>query len=423
MARRRDQRAAGQAGPSHDQTATVAVGQHRRVEPGGENGGQVLRLLALIAIAGGVIALTAGACVLSYTSVHDLAVQSGVSVSLARIYPGVADAMLVIAGCAVLALRGAGLISKIYAWLCFVILLAAIAAGSALRPAGVHVPKRWAEVTAAIFPWALVLVAFGLLLALLRHSRRRRRVTEAAATARAADAVPPAGLVPPAGPTPPILPPPPAPVPPAVAPVPSVPSAAEGPRPAQSGPAQPVAQGAGPGASRGTFEPGALEPGTFEPGALEPGTLEPGTFEPGGWRVTTVEPEPASADHEPESEPADGSFDPITHEATTRRSDTDPAAPLGSLSPDHPSPTSQTAPRDRPAPLFATDLPPARPDQPATAEAGIGTADVGTGIADAGTGTGWPTEPRPAEPSTSPWLTRPPTDQPPSAPPSSTEPP
>ncbi|HXS67128.1 MAG TPA: DUF2637 domain-containing protein, partial [Streptosporangiaceae bacterium] len=394
MARRRDQRAAGQAGPSYDQTATVAVGQHRRVDPGGENGGRILRLLALIAIAGGVIALTAGACVLSYTSVHDLALQAGVSVSLAKIYPGVADAMLVIAGCAVLALRGAGLISKIYAWLCFVILLAAIAAGSALRPAGVHLPKRWAEVTAAIFPWALVLLAFGLLLALLRHARRRRPVTEAAAAARSADAMPPAGG-PPAGSTPPNLPPPPAAVPPAI---PS--AAAEGPRPAQSGPAQPVPQGAGPGAG-----PRMLEPETLEPGTFEPGTSEPGTFEPGGWRLTTVEPEPASADHEPGSESAGGGFDPITHEAATRRPDTDPAAPLGSLSPDHPSPTTQTAPRDRPAPLFATDLPPTRPEQPAAA--------------DAGTGTGWPTEPRPAEQSTSPWLTPGPADRPPA---SSTEP-
>ena len=147
MARRREQRAAGQAGPPHDQsTATVAVGQHRRVEPG-ENGGRVLRLLALIAVAGGVIALTAGACVLSYTSVHDLALDAGVSGSLAKIYPGVADAMLVIAGCAVLALRGAGLISRIYAWLCFIVLLAAVAAASAVRPAGYHMNKHWADIT------------------------------------------------------------------------------------------------------------------------------------------------------------------------------------------------------------------------------------------------------------------------------------
>jgi len=121
------------------------------------------------------VALTTAACVLSYSSVHDFALNAGIKPSLARIYPDIADAMLAIAGCSVLALRGAGLLSKVYGWLCFVVLLGTLAATSAAHEAGLNMPRRAAEITAAIFPWALVLIAFGLLLALLRHARRRRQ--------------------------------------------------------------------------------------------------------------------------------------------------------------------------------------------------------------------------------------------------------
>ncbi len=61
-----------------------------------------------VAVAVGLAALTAAACVLSYSSVHHFAMQAGVSASLARIYPLIFDAMLAVAGCSVLALRGAG---------------------------------------------------------------------------------------------------------------------------------------------------------------------------------------------------------------------------------------------------------------------------------------------------------------------------
>jgi hypothetical protein len=60
---------------------------------------------------------------------------------------------------------------------------------------------RSAEITVAIFPWALVLVAFGLLLALLRHARRRR-LSQRAVPVRAALEAPPLepAAVEPAGP-------------------------------------------------------------------------------------------------------------------------------------------------------------------------------------------------------------------------------
>jgi uncharacterized protein DUF2637 len=137
--------------------------------------GRVLRLLGLIAVALGLAALTAAACTLSYTSIHHLAIDAGVSRRLAATYPFLFDALLVIAGCAVLALRGAGLPSKIYAWFCLLVLLAALAAGGAARAAAVHIPHRLAGIVAAVVPWALVMIGFGLLLALLRYARIRRQ--------------------------------------------------------------------------------------------------------------------------------------------------------------------------------------------------------------------------------------------------------
>jgi hypothetical protein len=139
----------------------------------------------LLAVVVGLVALTTAACVLSYSSVHDFALNAGIKPSLARIYPDIADAMLAIAGCSVLALRGAGLLSKVYGWLSFVVLLGALAATSAAHEAGLSMPRRAAEITAAVFPWALVLVAFGLLLALLRYARRRRQSQGASSAADA----------------------------------------------------------------------------------------------------------------------------------------------------------------------------------------------------------------------------------------------
>jgi len=137
--------------------------------------GRALRLLGLIAVAIGLAALTAAACTLSYSSIHHLAIDAWVSRRLAAIYPFIFDALLVIAGCAVLALRGAGLPSKIYAWFCLLVLLGALAAGGAAHAAAIHIPHRLAGVVAAVVPWALVLIGFGLLLALLRYARIRRQ--------------------------------------------------------------------------------------------------------------------------------------------------------------------------------------------------------------------------------------------------------
>ncbi len=179
MARKSDSRQARPGAYPGRRAAYAGAGRPQDTDPPGSaphgrDAGRALRVLALVAVVAGLAALTAAACVLSYSSVHHLAVQAGAAGRLASIYPLIFDALLVLAGCSVLALRGAGLISRVYSWLCLLVLLAALAAGGAIRAAAVKVPHKLAAVVAAIVPWALVLIGFGLLLALLRYARLRR---------------------------------------------------------------------------------------------------------------------------------------------------------------------------------------------------------------------------------------------------------
>jgi hypothetical protein len=85
----------------------------------------------------------------------------------------------------VLSLRGAGLVSRCYAWLSLLVLLAASAGADTLHSTGTRLPHREAAAAAAIIPWALLLIGFGLLLAMLRHARLRRAATAARAAEQA----------------------------------------------------------------------------------------------------------------------------------------------------------------------------------------------------------------------------------------------
>jgi hypothetical protein len=143
------------------------------VQPGKDVGAR-WRTVAIVMVAISLLALAALACVLSYPSLHALAGQAAVSPTQAKVYPMIFDAMLVIAASAVLALRGAGLFSRIYAWLSLLVLLAALVGGGVVRAAGIGVPRRSAAITAAALPWALVLIGFGLLVTLLGYARQRR---------------------------------------------------------------------------------------------------------------------------------------------------------------------------------------------------------------------------------------------------------
>jgi Protein of unknown function (DUF2637) len=148
--------------------------------------GRVLRAIALTAVSAGVLVLAAAAFVLSYSGIHAVARQAGVSATLARGYPVIFDALLVIACAAVLSLRGAGAVSRFYAWLSLVVLLGATAGADALHSTGTAVPHRTAALVAAIIPWILLLIGFGLLLAMLRHFRLHRAPAPAPALTREA---------------------------------------------------------------------------------------------------------------------------------------------------------------------------------------------------------------------------------------------
>jgi len=133
-----------------------------------------MRILGLAAVGIGVAALAAATFVLSYPAIHVLALRAGVTPRLARGYPLLIDAMLVIVLAAVLALRGASLPSRLLAWGTLLAVLGAAAGADALHAAHRKLPQHVAAITAAVLPWVLVLLAFALLLAMLRYARFRR---------------------------------------------------------------------------------------------------------------------------------------------------------------------------------------------------------------------------------------------------------
>ena len=139
-----------------------------------------LRLVALIVAVIGVLALAAAAFVLSYPGARDTALTAGVTKELARIYPGLFDAVLVIACAGALSLRGA---LRAYAWLAILVITAAIAAADATHAMAVTLPKRPMEATVAVVPWAVLLIGFTLLYAIARQARPTRTPSPATTAA------------------------------------------------------------------------------------------------------------------------------------------------------------------------------------------------------------------------------------------------
>src|SRR5215469_573903 len=145
--------------------------------PAGADG--AFRVVGLAAVCIGVAALAAATFVLSYQGIRAVALQAGIEPRYARGYPLLIDAMLVIVLAAVLALRGAGVPSRMLSWLTLLIVLGAAAGADTLHATGRTLPHNTAVITAAVLPWALVFVAFVLLLAMLRHARLRRHARTA----------------------------------------------------------------------------------------------------------------------------------------------------------------------------------------------------------------------------------------------------
>ena len=124
----------------------------------------VLVALAVIAVAGATF-------VFSYDGVHAIALVGGVSDQLARYYPGLFDAVLVIACVAAVMLRDGAWWVRLWTWLVIVIVLGAIGVTDVLHAMDYTLRHRVTEGIVAAAPVAAVLLAFSLLLALLRRPR------------------------------------------------------------------------------------------------------------------------------------------------------------------------------------------------------------------------------------------------------------
>ena len=130
-----------------------------------------LRLTAVIAAGVCVLAIAAGAIVFSYSGLRDLALTAGLSPRLARFYPLLFDAVLIVACAAVVTLRG---VLRGFAWLVVLVVIGAIATADTVHAMSITVPQRPLEATIAIAPWVVLLTGLTLLDAMLRRAPGRK---------------------------------------------------------------------------------------------------------------------------------------------------------------------------------------------------------------------------------------------------------
>jgi hypothetical protein len=140
------------------------------------------RRLANVLVALVVIAVAAATFVFSYDGVHAIALFGGVSGQLARYYPGLFDAVLVIACVAAVMLRDGRWWARLWAWAVIILILAAIGATDVLHAMNYTLRHRVTEGVVAAAPVVAVLLAFSLLLTLLRQSRTHAPETAAPET-------------------------------------------------------------------------------------------------------------------------------------------------------------------------------------------------------------------------------------------------
>jgi hypothetical protein len=152
------------------------------------------RRLVNVLVALVVIAVAAATFVFSYDGVHSIALLGGVSEQLARYYPGLFDAVLVIACVAAVMLRDGRWWARLYAWAVVIVLLAAIATTDVLHAMNYTLRHRPTEGIVAAAPIVAVLLAFSLLLTLLRQSRAHAPIGPAPLDV---PALPASGAVPP----------------------------------------------------------------------------------------------------------------------------------------------------------------------------------------------------------------------------------
>jgi len=274
-----------------------------------------------------VLALGAATFVLSYSGMHAIAEQAGVSARLARLYPGVFDAVFVIACVAAIALRDARWWTRAYAWLVIIVVVAVVGAADVVHAMSVALPHRKTEGVVAAAPWVLVLLGFSLMLILLRQSRAPR-ADVAPAPVQATDHRPAAPALPPPVQSPvpvPMAPPDPPALTAAAAPA-DTPTREEVPVPARSADEAMLAEPA----------PTAEEPVLAEPA---PTVEEPMLAEPAPTVEEPVLAEPAPTPEQPaageaaptaaepaHSEPAPTLAEPVVARAAAPEPDADTAA-------------------------------------------------------------------------------------------------
>jgi hypothetical protein len=135
--------------------------------PGRNWGRRLVNLLVALV----VVAVAGAVFVFSYAGVHAIALLGGMSTQLARYYPGVFDAVLVIACVAAAMLRDGRWWARLWAWLVIIVVLGAIGTTDVLHAMNYTLRHRVTEGIVAAAPVVAVLLAFSLLLTLLRQSR------------------------------------------------------------------------------------------------------------------------------------------------------------------------------------------------------------------------------------------------------------
>ncbi len=138
-------------------------------------------LLLNVAVLVVVLAMAAATFVLSYSGVHAIVLQAGVSPRLARIYPGLFDAVFLIACVAAVMLRDARWWALLYAWLVIILTVLVVGAADVVYAMNITLRHRTIEGVVAAAPWVLLLLGFSLMLTMLRQPR----VQQAQATASA----------------------------------------------------------------------------------------------------------------------------------------------------------------------------------------------------------------------------------------------
>src|ERR1700728_2606479 len=101
--------------------------------------------LVNLAVAVVVLALAAATFAASYPGLHAIVLQAGVSDRLARIYPGLFDAVFVVACVAAVAARDGRWWARFYAWLVIVLVVAVVGAADAAHAMNVTLPHRTTE--------------------------------------------------------------------------------------------------------------------------------------------------------------------------------------------------------------------------------------------------------------------------------------